>query len=338
MHKTYEEEEDPFDTLARGSITSLSDAASSDEAISPSTISSVGRHSFARSSTSRAPPSTAPAPSRRPFISTHTFPSYHYDPWSAIRASRVLESDHEFTLPPEYAPVDEHARTFRLQAPFIYTTKTSNLPRYQIQQEFNRAGKPCKLNIRRLQPHETRSCSVPALHAARDPRIRYDDDGTLYSMTSFEMHGKTPTALPGSMQISSGKTLWGGQWTRIWHIQHPRRDSTSSSSLSSSSDREVKPQRRSYSYEDKHLLFAVKKGVWEDADGTVVAREEKRWGIGYGDRFLSRRGSGVSGEGKVLEVTDIGAKDRARMDLVVACWVMRIWMSEGIRWEGDLKG
>ena len=89
---------------------------------------------------------------------------------------------------------------------------------------------------------------------------------------------------------------------------------------------------------EKRLLFAVEKGVWEDAEGTVVAREEKgsvsSWGA---DRLLARRGSGPKGEGKVLEVTNAAAKDVEKRDLVVACWVMQMWMAEGVRWEGDMQ-
>ena len=229
---TYEEEEDPFDALARGSATSMSDDASSDDAISPSAISSAGRPDISRSFTIEA--------IRRPLISAHTFPNHNYDPWSAVRASRALKSHYASILPPEYALEDEHARTFRLQAPFIYTTKTSNLPRYQLQQKFNRVGEPSRLNIRRLSPHETRSCSMTAVHAARGPRIRYDEEATMYSATPFEMHGTSDSSLSGSIQVSFEKTLWGRQWTRIWHFSKPRKDSTTDST--SDSDIDVKPQ------------------------------------------------------------------------------------------------
>ncbi|KAF1850360.1 uncharacterized protein K460DRAFT_361165 [Cucurbitaria berberidis CBS 394.84] len=333
IRNIYEEEVNPFDLFAKASARSMSnEEASSDKAISPSTSSSVSRPSIGHSSMSRAAPPTVTAPIRQPLLTANTFPSHSYDPWSTVRASRALQADYASTHPAEYAPVDDRARTFRLQAPFIYTTKTSNMPCYQIQQEFNRIRKPSKLNIRRLLPSETRSCSVSAIHAARGPRIRYDEEGTMYSITSFEMHGKADSALCGSIQISSGKTLWGGQWTRIWHYTKPRRESTSDPD----SDSGIQPQRRSYTHDDKTLLFAIKKGVWEDVDGTVIAREEKRWG--YGDRLLSRRGSLSSGDGKILEMTDMGGNDESKRDLVVACWVMRIWTSEGIRWEGDVKG
>jgi hypothetical protein len=56
----------------------------------------------------------------------------------------------------------------------------------------------------------------------------------------------------------------------------------------------------------------VKKGVWEDAGGVVVAREERG--------------------GRELEKVDVARKDE---DLMVACWVMRLWMAEELRWEGN---
>jgi hypothetical protein len=69
----------------------------------------------------------------------------------------------------------------------------------------------------------------------------------------------------------------------------------------------------------KHLLFAVKKGGWEAAEGGVVAREEEE-------------GSSTSENGKVFEVVDGGLKDE---DLVVACWVMRLCMAEELWWDGN---
>jgi hypothetical protein len=155
----------------------------------------------------------------------------------------------------------------------------------------------------------------------------------MYSISPFEMRGKTEDTLADSVQISSGKSLWGGQWTRLWHVKHPRR---SDSHLSRTSSDTQRSNRRSIDDADKRLLFAVKKGVWEDADGMIVAREEKGWG--YGDRLLSRRGSGASANGKVLEMTDYAVKDTSKRDLLVACWLMRIWTGEGVRWDGDLKG
>ena len=71
------------------------------------------------------------------------------------------------------------------------------------------------------------------------------------------------------------------------------------------------------------MLYSIRKGVWEDADGTVVAREEK----------------GESGKAdRVLEIGECWARDRERRNLVVACWVLRIWCGEGVRWDGEGKG
>lgn len=329
MYRSYADEEDPFDALTRGSVTSMSDYNSSDDAISPSsTFSGTSRPSLGRSSTSQVAPPTVTVPTRRPLLSANTFPRYNFDPWSTVRESRALESNYVSALQQEYTPLDEHARAFRLQGPFVYTTKTSNLPRYQIQQEFDRSGKPSRLNIRRLHPHETRSCSVPAVQAGRRPRIRYDDESTAYTMTPFEMNGKQSTTLAGSVQISSGKSLWGGQWTRIWHVTKPKQRESKKLEADAPSPRR---SRRSLEECDKRLLFAVKKGVWEDAEGTVIAREEKGWGSV--DRLFPRRGSGSSTNGKVLEMTDMAPTEAPKRDLVVACWVLKLWMGEGIRWE-----
>ncbi|KAH7397211.1 hypothetical protein BKA66DRAFT_453878 [Pyrenochaeta sp. MPI-SDFR-AT-0127] len=329
MYRSYADEEDPFDALTRGSVTSGSEDTFSDGTVSPSsTFSSTSRPSLGRSSTSQATPSIAIQPIRRPLVSANTFPTFNFDPWSTVRASRALESNYASTLTPEYRPVDEQARTFRLQAPFIYTTKSSNIPRYQIQQEFDRSGKPSRLNIRRLQSHEMRSCSVPATHAALGPRMRYDKEGTAYTMTPFEMHGKQSSTLPGTVQISSGKTLWGGQWTRIWHVSKPNQRDSKNLETDVHNHR---MSRRSLEECDKRLLFAVKKGVWEDAEGTIIAREEKGWGSV--DRLFARRNSGQSANGKVLDMTDMAPTDASKRDLVVACWVMKMWMAEGIRWD-----
>jgi hypothetical protein len=59
------------------------------------------------------------------------------------------------------------------------------------------------------------------------------------------------------------------------------------------------------------LLYTIKKGIWEDADGTVVARE---------------------GKDKVLELGERWASLRKRRDLLVGCWVLKDWGEGGDGW------
>jgi hypothetical protein len=311
MSKIYEAEENPFDRLRRASV--ASEGASSNNATSPSSIwSNTSRPDTSPSSTTSIPylKMTSVAPMRRPLLTAYTFPNSHYKSFSAFQRPQQLEEVvHESIQPLEYWPLNEQARTFRLHDGFIYTACTRNLPQYQLQRAFDRSNGTQKLNIRRIQPHETRSYSVPALHTAPDRRIQYNDAGTLYSMTSFDMRGQNPDALEGSCQVTSGSSLWGGQWTRIWHVT------------------KCKAQHRDCGYRgtcepEKHLLFLVKKGVWEDNEGKVVAREE-------------RGASGKSTDEKVLEMVDVEAQDRDRRDLAVACWVMRLWIAEELRWEAS---
>jgi hypothetical protein len=137
----------------------------------------------------------------------------------------------------------------------------------------------------------------------------------MYTMTAFEMYGHGESDLDGNIQVTTGRTLWGGSWTKIWHMTKPersRRDSWNS-------DLDLRQSRRTRSSYDGDgiLLYSIRKGAWEDGDGTIVAREER---------------GGKSG--RTIEVTETWARDKEKRDLVVACWVMRIWSSEGIQWEG----
>jgi hypothetical protein len=211
--------------------------------------------------------------------------------------------------PPEYAPVDALASSFRLDAPLIYATKTSKTPRYQLLQEFTRSGKPGKLSIRRLLPSETRSASLPSL----DKILRYDEDGTMYTITTREMKGHRASTLAGSIQLESGKSVLGGKWTKIWLLtKNARRDSLNP-------ENEARILKYGYHADDewgKRLLFSVKSGAWVDAEGRRVAVEEDG--------------------GRLFEVLE--KVSRKRRDLLVSCWVMKTWMGEGIRWEGDRTG
>jgi hypothetical protein len=66
---------------------------------------------------------------------------------------------------------------------------------------------------------------------------------------------------------------------------------------------------------DKRLMFRVKKGTWEDGEGKKVATEDEERGF------------------EVL--VDV---DGPKKDLMVACWLMKLWMGEGMRWDNDLRG
>lgn len=316
----YAKEENPFDALRRASATS--EEVFSDEAISPtSTWSSSTRP---KSSPSPFGPvaslSQSTAPIRRQIFKSKTFPSYE-------RASRVTVATSEGSrrIPPELIPLDEHGRTLRLQGPFIYATQSSNLPQYQIQPVLGCDGRVLTLNIRRIQPHETRSSSVPAKYAAQGRRIRYNEESTLYNISEYETKGQKESALKGSIQLTAGKTLWGGQWTRIWHVtrcqaQHHDCDYRGS----------CEPE--------KHLLFCVKKGIWEDAEGVVVGQEGNgRLGSWVREGFARWKGSGSGSENenRVLEMVDSVRRDKSKSDVLVACWVMRLWMAGEYTWEDN---
>jgi hypothetical protein len=211
--------------------------------------------------------------------------------------------------PPEYAPVDALASSFRIDAPLIYATKTSKSPRYQLLQEFTRSGKPRKLSIRRLLPSETRSTPLPAL----DKTIRYDEDGTMYTITPREMRGHRASTLAGSIQLESGRNVLGGKWTKIWLLtKNARRNSLNP-------ENEARILKYGYHADDewdKQLLFSIKRGVWVDGEGRSVAVEED--------------------VGRLFEVLEKATGKRR--DLLVSCWVMKAWIGEGIRWEGDRTG
>lgn len=215
--------------------------------------------------------------------------------------------------PPDYAPLDALARSFRLEAPLVYATKTSSTPRYQLMQEFTRSGRPKMLSIRRLMASESRSQSLPS-SSLEVPRIRYDEDGTMYTITSYEMRGHRSSTLGGSIKLETGLALLGGKCAKIWHLtKNKRRDSLNPENEA----RMLKHGYRASDEWDKRLLFSIKKGIWLDKDGKQVAIEQDE-------------------KERSFEV--LGNISGPRKDLMVSCWMMRIWMVEGLRWENDVKG
>ena len=316
--KTYARETNPFDVLT-GAITHGEDALF-DEAISPSSMWSTSRRPS--SSPSAAPETkllSANVTARRPLAKAHTFPKYKEE-----SPSRVQGQGEARNTILDLVPVGE-AQTFRLEDSFIYATTTQNIPRYQLQRDFDRDRSVSKLRIRAVHARETRSCSVPTTHTARDQPIPYNSEETLYIIDEFEMRGKKAGTLPGSIQMTSGESLWGGQWTRIWHVTR------------------CKAQHHVCDYRgacepEKHLLYCVKKGVWEDTDGVVVAREETGMeGLGAANALspIMKTDFDTNGKELVLEMTDEIEKDGKKCDLLMACWVMKLWMAEELRWEGN---
>ncbi|KAF2472541.1 uncharacterized protein BDR25DRAFT_313051 [Lindgomyces ingoldianus] len=218
--------------------------------------------------------------------------------------------------PPMYAPLDTLAHSFRLDGPLIFATKTSSTPRYQLMQEFTRSGRPRKLHVRRLMASESRSHSLPSSSQEPTwPQIGYDEEGTMYTITPYEMKGLRSSTLPGIIKLESGWSILGGKRTKIFHVQkNARRDSLNP-------ENSARMQKYGYHADDewdKKLLFSVRRGSWEDGVSRRVAVEE------HGD------------EGAQFEILE--EVSGARRDLMVSCWVMKMWMVKGIRWEGDVKG
>lgn len=138
----------------------------------------------------------------------------------------------------------------------------------------------------------------------------------MYSMTSyvFEMRGHRSSTLGGRIKIESGIGLLGGKWTKVWHVtKNAQKDSLNP-------ENEARMQKYGYHANeewDRRLLFCVRKGIWEDGEGREVAREAR------------------PGE---FEVCEAVGREGWRRDLAVSCWVMKVWMGEGLRWENDVKG
>lgn len=131
---------------------------------------------------------------------------------------------------------------------------------------------------------------------------------------SFEMRGHRASTLGGTIKAEFGRSLFGSKWVKIWHMtKNARKDSLNV-------ENEARIQKYGYHADDewdKRLLFGVKKGVWEDGEGKVVARQSK------------------TGE---LEISYGTGDEGWKRDLVVACWVLQIWCQDGIRWTNDVKG
>lgn len=145
--------------------------------------------------------------------------------------------------------------------------------------------------------------------------MRYDPDSTMYTISSYEMHGLRSSTLSGSIRLESGKTVFGGKWTKIWHLTKSKtRDSLNA-------ENEARMQKYGYKADeewDKRLLFFIRRGIWEDADGRHVAFEDD------------------GEEGTCFEI--LGQTLGPRKDLLVSCWIYRVWMTEGLRWENDDRG
>ncbi|KAF2734691.1 hypothetical protein EJ04DRAFT_512381 [Polyplosphaeria fusca] len=223
---------------------------------------------------------------------------------------------------PNYEPLDASVRSFRLDAPFIYT---DSIPRYQLFQKFTeKSHKPRKLCVRRLMTSEMRRHVLPVAPAER---LEYNEDGTMYSMQVIqmfgdrinfggrEMRGHRESTLNGYVALETGKTVLGTKFAKFWHCTRNReRDSLRP---------ENEARLRMYGYKpesewDQKLLFMVKRSRWEDEGGKEVARDD---GLDF-----------TIGEGVIKD--DEGWK----RDLLVSCWVWKMWIVEGLRWEGDIEG
>lgn len=316
--KTYARELNPFDVLT-GAIANTKDALF-DEAISPSSMwSASSRPSSSPSAASETKLLGTDVPARRTLAKANTFPTYKDESRSKVQDQRAAKK----TIL-DLVPIEE-AQTFRLEGSFIYATKTQNVPRYQLHRDFDCDGSVSKLCIRAVHARETRSYSVPTTHGVHNHPIHYNSDETLCSINIFEMRGKKAGTFPGSIQMTSGESLWGGQWTRIWHVT------------------KCKAQHHICDYRgtcepEKRLLYCIQKGVWEDAEGVVVAREEigkERLSAANASRSLTKMGFETNRKELALEMTDEIEKDGKKRDLVMACWVMKLWMAEELRWEGN---
>ncbi|KAF2009484.1 hypothetical protein BU24DRAFT_75788 [Aaosphaeria arxii CBS 175.79] len=241
-----------------------------------------------------------------------SYPSSHDPITHVATAPAVLEA------PPNYTPIDALAHVFHIEGGLVYATRTSTTPRYQLMQEFTRSGRPKKLHIRRLMASESRKSSLSDASSLNSAdRLRYDEDSTMYTITTFDMRGLRSSTLGGSIQFESGGGLLGGKWVKVWHLRKTRKRN----SLNPENERKIEK----YGYHsrdewDKQLLFLVKKGIWEDGEGRKVAIED----------------------GNGFEIVDPKVKDQEganwKRDLMVASWIMRMWRVDGIRWENDIKG
>ncbi|KAF2648188.1 hypothetical protein K491DRAFT_699099 [Lophiostoma macrostomum CBS 122681] len=293
------------------------------------TASTISSHGHSSSNSRSSPPQSPSIPS--PTSSVNTNP---YTPLTHFITARPT-----FDMPPSYSACDTLASSFRLHGPLIYATKTSTTPRYQLLQEFSRRGEPRRLHIRRLMPTESRRCSLPTLPRTLTRRstsdIPYDEEATMYTMTrfdnlwdktsSYEMRGLRSSTLGGIVVVEKGKSVLGGRWVKIWQKTRNRRND------SLNPENEDRLNRYGYQPEeewDKNCLFTVKGGKKRKGVGVW------NWSDGEGRRAGVEEDGGLDGERR-FEV--LGVQDGWKKDLMVACWVMKVWMG-GLRWEGDELG
>lgn len=81
---------------------------------------------------------------------------------------------------------------------------------------------------------------------------------------------------------------------------------------------------------NRELLFRVRKGRWRDDAGHIVAVEA---GENEGEREFRIVEEEI--EGQEMGNGSYGVSG-PRRDLLVACWMARVWTVEGLRWVGDL--
>lgn len=206
-------------------------------------------------------------------------------------------------------PLDPKTCEFKLQGTFIYA---DNIPKYQLSERFTRSGKPMKLSIRRLMASES---TIPPA------QIKYDDEGTMYHMQVIQMFGELVkfggremrghrASTLGFVALETGTTILGTKFTKFWQLTRNRgRDSLRP-------ENETRLQRHGYQPDtewDQKLLFVVKKGVWEDDMGKEFAKDR-------GMDFQIREGA-------------ISVDERWKRDLLLSCWIWRMWILEGLRLE-----
>lgn len=229
--------------------------------------------------------------------------------WSAGTWSATSSSGSIFTnaSSDDQSLIFVPATTFKLRIPFVYTVNTKVSPCFEVHQDFDSDGRPTALNIGNLDSHETLPSSAPAVQTAEQGRKPPNEAGPLYSLNGYEMRDHRANAC---IQMSTDRTLWGGSRTRFWQVtrlQLNQEDTGEGSKSLRRASKEIFEARR-------RLLFTVKKGGdWQDMNGTVVAQED------------------TSTAERAISIADGTAKDASNRDLVIACWLMRIWMTEGIR-------
>jgi len=215
------------------------------------------------------------------------------------------------SLPPPYRALDPLPTHLTLAAPLIHastSTSSTSVPRFHLSQTLTKSGRPLTLSIRHLLPTESRCLSS----GSQTLCPCYDDDITLYHISRHGMRGLRAGTLGGNIQLTSGAGV-KGRWWRFWHVVRSRKyDALDPAN-------EPKMQKYGYRAEDeweKRVLFLVRRGKWLNGDGEKVAVEidEKKKGVSKGLRILDAVG------------------DKSRRDLVVACWVMRVWMGRGVSW------